>query len=241
MNMKTDYSRIYSKWHTYAPEHIAEMKGHFGRFAGDILPGNRQARILDIGCAMGFALLWLRDLGYTAAEGIDLDEGMIRQCHEQKLTATCVEDAAAWLETRAGEFELVTAFDLVEHLPPEQQLELCRAIHSALAPGGRFVCTVPNASSALASRWRYMCWTHRSSFTEHSLDYLLYNAGFREVTVAGLELMAPPRSIQGHIRKGLQATFRGIRRLEMATELGWREARHIPLELNLRGVAVKSI
>lgn len=240
MSTATDYSRIYSKWHSYAPEHVAEMKAHFRRFAGDALPADRGARILDIGCAMGFALLWLKDLGYAAAEGIDIDEGLIRQCRERDLAASRVDDAAAWLAARPAEFDLVFAFDLVEHLPPGKQLELGRAIHSALKPGGRLVCTVPNANSALASRWRYVCWTHCSSFTEHSLDYLLYNAGFREIEIGGLELMASPRSIQGCLRQILQKGFRGIRRLEMATELGWREARDIPLALNLRGVAVKS-
>ena len=102
------------------------------------------------------------------------------------------------------------------------------------------MCTVPNANSALASRWRYVCWTHCTSFTEHSLDFLLYNSGFREIEIDGLELMAPPRSIQGYLRLILKKAFRGIRRLEMATELGRREARDIPLALNLRGVAVKS-
>lgn len=240
MSTTTDYARIYSKWHSYAPEHIAEMKEHFGRYAGDVLPADRGARILDIGCAMGFALIWLRDLGCSAAEGIDVDEGMIRQCREQNLPATHVVDVAAWLEARPGQFDLVLAFDLVEHLPAEKQLALCRAIHSALKPGGRLVCTVPNANSALASRWRYVCWTHCTSFTEHSLDFLLYNAGFREIEIGGLELMAPPRSIQGYLRLILKKAFRGIRRLEMATELGRREARDIPLALNLRGVAVKS-
>ena len=240
MSTATDYARIYSKWHSYAPEHIAEMKEHFGRFAGDLLPADRGARILDIGCAMGFALIWLRDLGYSAAEGIDVDEGMVRQCREQNLAATRVDDAAAWLAERPGRYDLIGAFDLVEHLPPERQLALCRAIHAALAPRGRLVCTVPNANSALASRWRYVCWTHCTSFTEHSLDFLLYNAGFRKIEIGGLELMAPARSIQGRLRTILQKCFRGVRRVEMATELGWREARAIPLALNLRGVAVKS-
>jgi len=239
MNPQTDYSRIYSTWHSYEAGHIDEMKKHFQRYTGDTLPQDRKARILDVGCAMGFSLLWLKDLGYTAAEGIDRDEGMVRQCQGQHLAVTQVEHAEAWLAERPGQFELVTAFDLVEHLPPEEQLGLCRAIHTALAPGGRFVCTVPNASSSFASRWRYMCWTHRSSFTEHSLDYLLYNAGFRQISVAGLELMAPPRTLQGHLRRGILGAFRGLRRLEMIAEMGWKEARHIPLALNLRGEAIK--
>ncbi len=240
MNIATDYSRIYSKWHSYAPEHVAEMNAHFHRLAADVLPPDRNARILDVGCAMGFALMWLKSLGYAAAEGIDVDEGMVRQCREQKLDASCPKDSAAWLQERPGQYDLILAFDVVEHLPSEQQLALCRAVYGALKPDGRFLCTVPNATSALASRFRYMCWTHHSSFTEHSLDFLLYNAGFRNIRVEGVEFMDPGRSIQAAARVLLQRCFRAVRRLELATELGWREARGIPLTLNLRGVAVKS-
>ncbi len=240
MNTQTDYMRIYGKWHSYAPEHIAAMSAQLERVAGGQLPRGPEARILDIGCAMGFALIWLKDRGQAAAEGIDTDEGMVRGCRERGLPAACVDDAVAWLETRPGAFDAILALDLLEHFPPERQLPLGRAIHAALAPGGRLICTVPNANSALASRWRYVCWTHRSSFTEHSLDYLLYNAGFRDIRIEGLEQMAPPQSVAGWFRCGLKRVFRGFRRLEMATELGWRETRAIPLAPNLRGVAVKS-
>jgi len=241
MNTTGDYDRIYGKWHSYEPEHIAEMKTHFERFSGGAnrLPTDREAPMLDIGCAMGFALIWLRDLGYTAAQGIDRDEGLVAKCREQGLSTSVVEKTAEWLRQRPASFERIFAFDLVEHFPVKQQLELCQAIQTALRPGGQFICTVPNASSVLAGRWRYMCWTHFSSFTEHSLDYLLHLAGFQSIAVEEFELMAPPRSLQGHARHLLLRLFRGLHRLQAATEVGWREARQIPLTLNLRGIGQK--
>lgn len=239
MSPTVEYGHIYDKWHSYEPQHVEEMKSHFARYAGHTLPEERSVPILDIGCAMGFALIWLRDLGYTAAEGIERDAELARRCRDQGLRVQQVIETADWLRARPNTFSRIYAFDLIEHIPHELQLDLCRAINDALLPDGQFICTVPNASSALAGRWRYMCWTHHDSFTEHSLDYLLHLAGFESIRVETFELMAPPRSIQGRIRCALQRLFRGIHRLEAATEVGWSEARKIPLTLNLRGIATK--
>jgi hypothetical protein len=38
--------------------------------------------------------------------------------------------------------------------------------------------TVPNANAILSARWRYIDYTHFSSFTEYSLLFVLLNAGF---------------------------------------------------------------
>jgi 2-polyprenyl-3-methyl-5-hydroxy-6-metoxy-1,4-benzoquinol methylase len=54
--MKIDYSRIYRKWHADTPEHIREMEAHYTRLLRSHLPEDRRARILDVGCGMGFAL-----------------------------------------------------------------------------------------------------------------------------------------------------------------------------------------
>jgi hypothetical protein len=40
---------------------------------------------------------------------------------------------------------------------------------------------VPNANSIVSSRWRYNDYTHFTSFTEHSLYFVLKNAGLDEI------------------------------------------------------------
>ena len=111
----------------------------------------------------------------------------------------------------------------------------------ALADGGRLICTVPNANSSLAPRWRYIDWTHTSSFTEHSLDLLLYSAGLREIRILPGEVARTvpypwiPR--KASLTYFAWRFFRGMRRLELMAELGAAQARHIPLSLNLLAVA----
>ena len=44
----------------------------------------------------------------------------------------------------AGEFDLVLALELIEHLPLDEGLDLLRQVRSRLAPGGIFLLSTPN-------------------------------------------------------------------------------------------------
>ena len=108
---------------------------------------------------------------------------------------------------------------------------------------GRLIATVPNASSGLAFRWRYNDWTHRTSFTEHSLDFLLYHAGFDDIKVLEAGPFRRPRLpflVRPSVIRWLFLLFaRSFRRLEMISELGWKEGRRVPLSLNIMAITEK--
>lgn len=242
----------YRRWHSDSPEHVQKMRKEFKGLISGRLPEDHQARILEIGCGMGFALLALKDLGYQNAEGIDIDADQVKSCLSKNLNVRAVKDSKDFLSDKKGFYDAVLAFDLIEHIPQDEQLELVRAIFEALRPGGRLLCTVPNANSALAGRWRYIDWTHRTSFTEISLDFLLHNAGFSKVRI--LESGSLPRfsyqkflskevlkkSFWGEIlHRCLHRAMRRFRRLEMIAELGFKEGLEIPLSLNLFCIARK--
>lgn len=239
-----DYSHHYKKWHSYSPEHIHGML-HYNRFLlRDILPKDPDSRILDIGCGMGFALLYFKSRGFSLAEGIDTDPRQIQACREKGLQVHLVEDAVRFLKDRPSTYALITAFDVIEHLPREEQVELTQAIHAALISQGALVCTVPNANSTLASRYRYVDYTHCTSFTECSLEFLLFNAGFRDIRVSAVDCFNRPSHRhfwrKEYFRWWLFKALRGIRRLQMIAELGYDEGGGVPLSLNLKGVARKS-
>lgn len=251
--IKIDYTRHYKKWHSDTPEHIEGMKQYSLGLLSSFLPENKEIRILEIGCGMGFAMLALQDLGYAHLEGIDIDHGQVQSCIQKGLNVTHTEDSTTYLDSHINEYDLIVVLDVIEHIPHEGQLEFVRAICQALKPDGQIVCTVPNANSSLASRWRYIDWTHHLSFTEHSLDFLLYNAGFQTIEVFPTEFFHTPnirwlsRSI---LRKWFwKATlhwwifrfFRTLRRLEMIGELGWDQGAIVPLSLNLLARGSKNL
>ena len=240
--MKLDYTQYYRHWHDDSPTHLAAMIRYYGDRIAPHLPAAKDTRVLDVGCGPGFALEALRALGVNQIEGIDPDAGQVAAAQAQQRPVTEVEETNAWLRAHPGQFGVILLLDVLEHLPPERQLDLLAALNGALAHGGRLICSVPNANSTLASRHRYNDWTHHASFTEHSLRFALYHGGFRDIAVwpddgARVRLPWVP-----HWRRGwwyLRLLFRAVRRLQLMAELGPADGRHAPLSLNLLGVATK--
>ncbi len=104
----------------------------------DLLDG-RGKRALDVGCAYGYASKVLGALGYETV-GTDISAWGIKQAKNQTGSEFLVCDAETGMPFKAGEFDLVTCFDVLEHLPNperalESMLETCK---------GTLVCTTPN-------------------------------------------------------------------------------------------------
>lgn len=97
-------------------------------------------RILDVGCGTGFMMEELRRFGSvegleTAAEArafVRRRFGADVVLHEASLPGGIPTDRT---------YDLVTAFDVLEHL--EDPVQSLRAIHRALGEAGLFICTVP--------------------------------------------------------------------------------------------------
>jgi 2-polyprenyl-3-methyl-5-hydroxy-6-metoxy-1,4-benzoquinol methylase len=241
MSSAIDYSRYYSKWHNDTWDHAlgqAKLLEPYLRLLA--LP--EQPRVLDIGCGMGFFLLAARQAGWTDVLGIDLSPQQIAVARSHRLEVELVDDTLAWLGARVERFDAVVMLDVLEHIAVDQQIEAIRAVHRALKPGGTVLIRVPNASSSFAARYRWNDWTHCCSFTEHSIDFLLYNAGFHQIAVRDdhfgrWPLWVPRPNLQGLLR----AFHFGIRRLQAIAEFGKREGSSMPLTLNLVAVARKEV
>ena len=77
----------------------------------------------------------------------------------------------------AGQFDFISALDVLEHVPKDRVLPLLDLIHGALRPGGRFLCQVPNLA-AFYSPLFYMDFSHETPFTATSLKQVLELTGF---------------------------------------------------------------
>jgi len=238
-----DYSIHYSRFHDDSDAHAETMAGGLRNLLASHLPGKRDSAILDVGCGYGFALRALRGLGYTALKGLEISPQQAERGRGTGFDVEIVVDTATWLHAHPSCYDCVLLLDVLEHVPMAAQIDLLHAILVALKPGGRIVLTTPNANSILASRWRYIDYTHHGSFTEHSLYFVLKNAGFESIMIdasKGIGRM-PRRLWRRDMRLAWRKWFVRWCWLQVhKAEIPWEKIEHISFELNLLAVAEKA-
>jgi SAM-dependent methyltransferase len=138
--------------------------------------------VADLGCGRGEFLEALAGEGVKGI-GCDANPVMAARAKEKKL-AVDAADLFAWLAARPdGSLGGVTAFQVVEHLPPSSLFTLVELASAKLAPGGRVLFETVNPESVYAMRWFWMDLTHVRPVPAPSLAQLLTASGFRDVRV----------------------------------------------------------
>jgi len=122
--------------------------------------------VLDIGSADGPSASWLHD-GTRRLASLDIDPRGLRS------NGVC--GSALALPFAGASFDMVSAFDVIEHCDPEA--EALAEVNRVLAPGGRFLMAVP------AYQW---AWTdfdvangHFRRYTKRRAVAAVERAGFR--------------------------------------------------------------
>ena len=146
------------------------------------LPVDKNAQILDLACGDGRLLYFFKHLGYLNLMGIDLSSEQV-ELAKQVIPNVIEADIIDWLAQCPLSFDLITGFDIIEHLQKAEALIFLDACHSALKPGGHLILQTPNAGSLWGGAVRYGDFTHEVSFTPMVLSRLLILAGFRDVDV----------------------------------------------------------
>jgi 2-polyprenyl-3-methyl-5-hydroxy-6-metoxy-1,4-benzoquinol methylase len=163
--------------------------GGFSRERSSWLPENKDALIVDVGCAWGTLLLELQNAGYTNLAGVENDEELAAEARARcagsgALVRVFHSDATIFFEQTDLVADRITLFHVLEHFAPRDGKRLLRAIRSRLHPErGQLVVEVPNVSSITGMNMQCSDLTHATAFTEFSMKQLLEDAGFEHVSV----------------------------------------------------------
>lgn len=201
--------------HRPAPARVTDLlagrEPTFRKRFAPLLPRGRDARILDLGCGYGDFLYFVQQQGYTATTGIDLDPAHVERARRLGVKNVHCADASTFLES-AGEFDFIAAIDVLEHIPRPRVLSFLRLVRRTLAPGGRFLCQVPNLA-AFHTPLYFMDFTHETPFTAPSLKQVLELAGFVNVRVYAMGPVA--HSLRSTVRLLLwRAVVAGLRAIQ---------------------------
>ncbi|HME41959.1 MAG TPA: class I SAM-dependent methyltransferase [Syntrophorhabdales bacterium] len=131
-------------------------------------------RWLDVGCANGLFVGWIRQFGYEAV-GVDVASEMIQEARSKGLDCHCCE-----ADELGSAFDIVSLWDVIEHsLNPKQ---LLGRVTRAVKRGGSLLLQTPCTgiiSDTFGGSWReYTYPNHLHLFSQESLFYLLKDHGF---------------------------------------------------------------
>lgn len=145
-----------------------------------------ELKALDLGCGRGEWLELLKKEGIDAS-GVDLDEVMLASCRQHKLNVKHQDALGALRECSDGSLQMITGFQIVEHLPFNQLIALCKEAFRALSPGGLLILETPNSENIhVASSTFYLDPTHGSPLPAKLLTFLLEFSGFSKSVQIGL-------------------------------------------------------
>lgn len=102
-------------------------------------------------------------------------------------------------------FDLVAAFDVFEHIPPEQSVEFLRSLARRLRPDGCIILRYPNADSEIGSPFQNGDPTHVNAIGSLKIDFYAQQAGLEVIEYRGAR------------RRGFRASpIHGVHRLTAA-------------------------
>ena len=175
-------SELYDRFEAHFRPVGTDLTTRFEEYVADLghLSGGHHA-VLDIGTGRGDFLKVLRDAGIPA-RGVDSNADAVARAMADGLQVDC-RDAFELLAELPGEsVGAVTAFHVVEHLPPKTLLDLIDEIVRVLVPGGLVILETPNPTNlVVGAATFYHDPTHLRPVTPDYLAFLLRDRGLRDV------------------------------------------------------------
>lgn len=144
--------------------------------------------LLDVGCGVGYFLKYLQDAD-VRCKGLEVTASHVEFCRSQGLNV-----ASHNLAEEHGQYNVVTMFDVLEHLA--QPVQVFKEAAACLEEGGYLLAYTPNILSFAfyfqgAKQNLLLPYEHLCFYTPQSLQYLAAKSGFEITSVeyCGLDLV----------------------------------------------------
>jgi len=141
------------QWYSSEEKREFSKKFFHTLFAHNQLMTNGRGRLLDVGCGMGFFLEVAREWSWDV-KGVEISPYASEHCRE-KMGLDVHTGTLESAEYESGEFDVITAFDVLEHLTDLPGF--LSSVRRILKKDGRFLVIVPNYDSPVFQLDRIIC------------------------------------------------------------------------------------
>jgi SAM-dependent methyltransferase len=223
----------YAAWKEWSGAFAAsdrEARYFAEEFRGIALKGKR---VLEVGFGNGSFLAWASGEGADVA-GIEINAQMCEAARAHGFEA--FEVSLVVLAERGARYDLVAAFDVLEHWDTDELVANFGAIRALLVEGGLCLCRFPNGQSPFGRVYQYGDFSHKSVLSTYKIEYLASLAHFEIVRIDNVRRVPSRPGPLASLRHGWLAFRRRWIERSIARIYGIRK---LPLDPNLVAVLKK--
>lgn len=175
--MNDDFYVAFEEKFRGSEELIKERQKKYLKFINPLKILKDEVKALDIGCGRGEWISLLNENGFNA-RGIDINESMVKVASQKGLNAA-VNDALGELKSLdENSLDIITAFQVVEHIKFDDVLELIKEAKRVLAPCGILILETPNPENIIVgTQWFYLDATHKNPIPCELLSFATHYYG----------------------------------------------------------------
>lgn len=175
--MNDDFYVAFEEKFRGSEELIKERQKKYLKFINPLKILKDEVKALDIGCGRGEWISLLNENGFNA-RGIDINESMVKVASQKGLNAA-VSDALGELKSLdENSLDIITAFQVVEHIKFDDVLELIKEAKRVLAPCGILILETPNPENIMVgTQWFYLDATHKNPIPCELLSFATHYYG----------------------------------------------------------------
>lgn len=175
--MNDDFYVAFEEKFRGSEELIKERQKKYLKFINPLKILKDEVKALDIGCGRGEWISLLNENGFNA-RGIDINESMVKVASQKGLNAA-INDALGELKSLdENSIDIITAFQVVEHIKFDDVLELIKEAKRVLAPCGILILETPNPENIMVgTQWFYLDATHKNPIPCELLSFATHYYG----------------------------------------------------------------
>lgn len=153
---------------------------------GEIVGSLEGKRCIDLGCGRGEMLDFYCKSGVSDRIGVDINPIQLEICRSND-HETVEMDCIAYLKSQPEcSADMISAIQLVEHLPFASLVELLDEARRVLRPGGVILLETPNCDNLItATGWFYVDPSHIHPVNSEYLRFMAQRSGFRDIRIIG--------------------------------------------------------
>jgi 2-polyprenyl-3-methyl-5-hydroxy-6-metoxy-1,4-benzoquinol methylase len=178
----------YSRWKSWSEESFLQFSAHEANYLSADFSGItlHDSKFLEIGFGNGALMSWARSKG-AHIYGIELLEASIERARARgiPLLSPKLEDN---LPEFSEYFDVVAAYDVLEHLSLPEVITALDIIAKLLKPGGTLILRFPNGQSPFGRFLQHADLTHRCTLSLAILDQLTMCG---PLTISSVKLKKP--------------------------------------------------